>query len=999
MLSHLPPPSLSDMSLVSKRFHGLITSPHAWRIAFSRYFPCQDAIVQGTDSRSKGNERLHSDKRSFSRLTALASWRSEYILRTRLLSALRRGKPTQFQYLGRNGGGRSQQARSSAVTTYTSGLVYPINCVDASWGTGLNKRQPQFIHGASEQGLATLSDPGSSSIGTWGLGDYQAFKHFADIHAGETEYGLGSGEILGMPNVLDVSQSYGKIYGEASPGGRSFFTSIAEQRGRWLSMQSAPERTLGVPEIKMAEAAICSVWIAKSESVLKTTNGLFGMLVGTSHGILGAYALGNSPVNERRFDRGELTAKWAICPGVPIVALKVDESISSRRLSHRRIWAVLLNALGEVYYLSELPTRPETKAKLTNEEIEAVAWQTGRSVSWNLLENTRRMARIDPFDTAAVDGSYTPKSSPQRVGLSVDQLQAETKEIERFLHYKPKHFRKICEGWDCRRKLLVDFDGDSGESIMVISCGFDDAIPASVTRYTRRKFRVNNDEKEAYPSLQERKTRSPTISPVEVAPSAPGTRTTPSPLGTPLSRCSTSSTESEFKKSYRFDWYISDFTFGAMKHVNVTATTSDESIFAILAAFEDPLLGMTRGSSASSPVCSPFGRPSEIMTPNEVPGQRARFMAVGTNMGDVFIWDVRAKGPPAVDIVNSVMPINIISTDSPEISCLAMTSLYLVHGGNDGLVQAWDPLASRSDPIRTLNSRFSSRARRRLVQAQNSVQGVGNNYYAAGAIILDPDPTVLRGIVSMGTHLRYWSYSSSSADQYKGSKRRLKRRSERGSNASPGEQKFSHTGRGALKDYIANEKLELDREKASKRKEKERMSGRYGTDLLGPGASEEEMLAYATMLSAESYTSDEVKRRGSVESSSAVTAESEKTIHEIPEAPSPPANAANEMDPDIAEAIRLSLLENHSESAVASGISISYSYKSKNRRQRSPSSSPPRAPGASSKTPATREEENDLDFALQLSLAEENSRLQEQDEVNDGFPALSPRQGKGKGRL
>jgi len=120
---------------------------------------------------------------------------------------------------------------------------------------------------------------------------------------------------------------------------------------------------------------------------------------------------------------------------------------------------------------------------------------------------------------------------------------------------------------------------------------------------------------------------------------------------------------------------------------------------------------------------------------------------------------------------------------------------------------------STPEPVRTLNSRFSSRARRRLVQAEASIWGVGINLYAAGAIILDPDPTVLRGMVSLGTHLRYWSYSSSAADQYQSKKRRLRRSNERGANGGP--DRFTTTGRGALMDYIATEQEELKKRETS----------------------------------------------------------------------------------------------------------------------------------------------------------------------------------------
>jgi hypothetical protein len=247
-------------------------------------------------------------------------------------------------------------------------------------------------------------------------------------------------------------------------------------------------------------------------------------------------------------------------------------------------------------------------------------------------------------------------------------------------------------------------------------------------------------------------------------------------------------------------------------------------------------------------------------------------------------------------------------------------------------------------------------------------------------------------MVSLGTHLRYWSYSSTSADAYKSSKRRrLNRCSERGSNGAANEQKFSHTGRGALKDYISIEKQELECEQVAKRKEDERLSGRFGVGILGAGASEEEMLAYATLLSEESWTSDEVKRRGS-EESSAITSKSGDTVHD-----------ELDMDPAIAEAIRLSLLEDEPPAPIISDIPIRYV-----KKYHSASHTPVKDLGSSSKSPAMLTEEHDLEFALQLSLAEENSKIMDEDD----FPTLtfssSPpsssdgsrkkRKGKGKSR-
>jgi hypothetical protein len=847
------------------------------------------------------------------------------------------------------------------------------------------------MHGAVEQGIVTSSDPTVARVNSWGLGDYEAFKHFADLFVGESEWGLGRGEMVGMPNVMDLSQSYGKVYGEACPGGRLFFTSVAEQRGRFLSITSSAAHELGIPEVTMIGCSVCAVWIAKSDLVLKTTNGVFGVLAGFSNGVLAAYALGVNPVHDRRFEKGEATARWVLCPGVPIIGIAVDEKFSYRRHSQRRIWAVVLNALGEVFYLTHVPMRPDFKGKPDLDQIDRLAWQTGRTVEWNLLEHTRRRAKPDPYNTAAVDGSYTPRTSCDAYGLSTDQVMAETKEIEKFMAYKPKHFQNVCEGWDMRRQLVVDFAGDdrhgAGESVIVLALGFEEGQSASIRRYARRKTKVSSSfGVEPYPAIQH---ALPTWSISGTSRVAADLGANESPRSIPRSRTS-SHDEDDDITLYKVDWHISTFELGGLKGVQISAVASDDSEFALIATAEDPLLGMSGGSNTSSPLGSPLAQMPTSSSPSEIPGHRGRFLAIGTTTGIICLWDMRGNISPDPDAISTITPIRMIYTDSPQISCLALTSLYLVHGGNDGLVQAWDPLASTIQPIRTLNSRFSSRARRRLVQAQASAQGVGNNYYAAGAVVLDPDPTALRGMVSLGTHLRYWSYSSTSADAYKSSKRRqLHRRSERGSNGAANEQKFSHTGRGALKDYISNEKQELEREKVAKWKEDERLSGRFGVGLLGAGASEEEMLAYATMLSEESWTSDEIKRRGSEESSAAASHGGD-TVH-----------GEHEMDPAVAEAIRLSLLEDDHSAPVVRDIPIRYA-----KKHHSGSPRPEKDLGSSSKSPTTLAEESDIEFALQLSLAEENSKIMNEDD----FPALTfspsppsssdngPQKRKGKGK-
>ena len=265
--------------------------------------------------------------------------------------------------------------------------------------------------------------------------------------------------------------------------------------------------------------------------------------------------------------------------------------------------------------------------------------------------------------------------------------------------------------------------------------------------------------------------------------------------------------------------------------------------------------------------------------------------------------------------------------------------------------------------------------------------------FAAGAIYLDPDSTVLRGVVSLGNQLRYWSFSSSAADQYRSSKRRL-RRAERGSN-NTGE-RFSGAGRVNLKNYIANEQFELERDQKERSKQAERLAGRFGTELL----SEEEALAYAAMLSQESMEAEELRR---IERESNAAPSSEMTLEpSVQGQPSSPTfKDEEELDADIAEAIRLSLDESSGtyEPALippsAFEIPIKYAKGKKSPPSRSQNNTP-RKGKASAAGSSNETEMSDLEFAMQLSLAEEQSRK----DAEHAFPPLSPAPGsKGKGRM
>ncbi|KAL1593288.1 hypothetical protein SLS60_010896 [Paraconiothyrium brasiliense] len=1000
-LSHLSPHDLAAVSLVSKRFNGLVTTPHAWREAFSRYFPGPTALVD-EDVRlamEEAGDGFRSEKRAFTRLTALSSWRSEYILRTRLLRSLARGKPVQVESATAARSGQSQN--NAPVNMYNAFTYTTINHLHATFGTGLNKRAPRLIHGADDVGMCTSSDPTITKVDPWGQSDPNFYSQFSERFPGVAEWGLGSGEVVGRPNVMDVSQQYGMVYGQGCPEGSCYYRATDEQRGRFIAEPtdfSMPEA--GIPKLGLNSGAICSVWIAKSDVIPKLTDGLIGVLMGSAAGVVSACSLGSDGLRSTRVQRGELAARWVLSPGVPIIAIAVDENYSHQRQTQNRVWAVALNALGELFYLTKFPTRSQApKGQLNENYSECLAWLTGRSVYWNLVEPSRRTARPDPYKDVETDGSYSPRTSWDGMCLGKDQILAETREIQQFISKLPKEFRKTCLGWDMRRRLEVDFGGDdgnyAGEAMVIVECGLEEGDIAKLTRFTRWKTRENTKNSiQGTPGTSQQASQNTSVFGGSGA-------ATPDHAGQRLphrlrSQSYASDNSSPERVNLVEEWRTSQLTLGGLNIVKIATTALDCSTFATMTLSEDPALGYSTASTASSPYASPMSVASQPVSPSDIPGQRARFIAAGTKTGEVILWNLRAPVSRSAEYPNNVHPVRIIYTQSPEISCLAFTALHIVVGGYDGLVQAWDPLASDIKPVRTLHSRHATRARRRIQQAQASVQGVGVNMYAAGAIVLDPDPTVLRGAVSVGNQIRYWSYSSSAADQYKSSKRRL-RRSERGSN-NAGERVVGTT-RLNLKNYIENEKHELEREKTERRKHADRLAGRFGVDLLD---NEDEALAYATLLSQEAMQQDEAKRLES-ESSFAFSSNNVTAEPSITQSNSSPIMAVDpELDADIAEAIRLSLQDGSTSGFYGSGsptpneewdIPVKYA---KGRKNGSPTPAG-RVDGASGSSKEA--EMDDLEFALQLSLAEEASR-KEVEAGDDAFPPLSPKPdgGKGKGK-
>ncbi|KAK9784629.1 putative F-box domain-containing protein [Seiridium cardinale] len=1004
ILSHLHPDSHTAVALVSKRFHSLVTTSHAWRMAFQRFFPGQDALLLSSTGRGlpDDDELIRSEIRQFARLTGNASWRSEYLLRTRLLRSLARGKPSSSRGIGSSTRNSQTGKKLSAVLTYNSKLPSMVTNVHATFASSA-KKPPRVIHGAADLNVCSASDPTNGKVEKWGLDDPFTFAQFDEVVPQILPYGVGEGP-ASVPNVMDVSQPFGVVGGEGFPGGRVFYRPTGVYRGKYLSPDSSMvDAHPDIPKIPELSEGICSVWIAKSSTVPSLSQTMVGILTGSTLGVVTAYALGTDPAGPR-FASGQITARWVLSPGVPIIAIQVDENYSPKRKASGRVFAVALNALGEVFYLTQPPAPLAVRSKA--EDATRCAWYAGRSTYWQLIESTRRQARPDESGKNAVRGAYSPRSPSSAMNLKKDQIIAEAREIERFLRYKPSHFRKVCDGWDMRRRLEVDFaavgEDGAGENILVIDCGLDEEQTAAITRFSRIVSRGGD--------LFESVGTEP-VNPVENAPVSSlfgggAIETAPSSTSAPASPKPKSAIGTRsplyIGVSKPDDWRETKFLLpqGSAK---LTASSLDVSLYAGMACFEE-----TSGDEVGTQAVP--ATPTRH-APSDVPGRRARMIGVGTSLGAIWLWNMREG-----HLTDGIKAVRIIQTESPEITSIAMSALYLVHGGSDGLVQAWDPLASTLDPIRTLNARSTGRVPRIMMSVNPALRN--SNFAAVGAIYLDPDPTVLRGIVCFGTFVRYWAYSSTG--QPSGRRRRLRHSDIHGRTDS------SRRFGGGVKGYIAAEAEELRVEQHHKIREQARLRSRFGVGLAD--LTEEEALQYAEMISQEAFLFDEHRRTSVSETGSAfdTTSTSGRSLDTVTPDPSvtgfsPPAASSSaplqatddesDYELQIQQALRLSLLEGVNEMGQSPRGNSSGDYEfpitiKEKRGKRTPSTpSSSHTPmvqhaGSSSATAASPDMDDDLRLALELSLAEEESRksLQRSPSVDDvEFPALGGI-GKGKGR-
>lgn len=946
-----------------------MTAPDAWRTAFGRFFPGA-AVIKERQVKSHP-EIFKSNRRLFTRLTAEGHWRDEYVLRGHLLRSLEKGRPVVPKTPPTTGTNSPATQSMSPITLSEGSVKAAITCTDVSFDVN-GREGPSIILGSWFLGETRITNPlTSSEVNLDDTSVRRRISSFSNFAPNEEMYGLGRGLSVGCPNPMDVSRPYGMILGGGYAGGSIWLRGVQGFKQFLLTTHDASlndsginYRVLGVPDMTSARESITAVWIAKGTAIPSLSEGMVGVLVGTSAGIISSYSLGIQGLRDRHIKTGDLTARWILSPGVPIISLVIDNDYSIKRQAQNRIWAVAVNALGEVFYLTKFPKRVrEDYPPPFDTEINA--WLSGRTVYWNMIDITRRVAR----ELCDAGNSYSPRSSWNGMCLSVEQIRQETVEMERYFLNRPVDIRNMCCGWDMQRMLQVDFAGEggnyAGEAVVVVASGFGDDQPAQARRYVR--CRTGGYTKEIGSSRSSgRSTPRATEASASIASSIFGTperaQNAPAEINDvqdrPPSTLRTRSSESSPSRPTE-EWRFSDLDINSKLSVNFTASTIDCSKLATLTVSEDPFFSnVDEDSSDTSSMTSIAPSTNTAL----IPGQRARFLAIGTDTGAIYLWDMRRSIPKSTAHSNPLKPLREIYTESPSISSLALTSLYLVHGGSDGLVQAWDPLASVIQPVRTISGRPTGRFRRQIMR--NHAIAIGTpgfptsfeyNHFAAATIQVDLESSMLRGVVTIGSVIRTWAFRSSDLERHvlsrPNNKRRRRRASDRRGSARGGVEAVSSRDPYRIK----QEMNELRREQQEDARNKAHLARRFGFGTLG----EQDELALAMLMSEESFN---------IESS-----QSEATTpHDLSRENSFPTSTTSEED-RLAEAIRLSLLE----------------------------SSPPAESQSWSQVAASgsHDPEVELELVLAMSLVDQGGL---QNEIGESSEVQSPRsdgsRGKGKRR-
>lgn len=374
IMGNLDTASLENMACASKRFNDIVRSPLVWKALFFRDFP-------------QLGRSIGPPKRFFTPLTANADWKSEYIERSALLRTLARGKLRDLNRM------KSMSLRPSTSTTldydaWRGGPRGTITHIAANFPErlpdGERKGYPRLIAASTDSNLVSYSDYTCGSVER---------SPFAHGRLGVLDAGPIPIEHPLETSVFDVCEPVGWIHGKPYDGGLvCIFSQLSTRPPQWTcGLWTSPAFTYEGPDGPITTSnpgTITSVWIAKSRKpggIFKTSGYHFGALSGSSRGILTAYEI-RSPNGNVITDTREGLAAWKICPGIPIVDIKVKDTYNIKDWKAQKPWCFVTNMFGEVYYSTTLPNSEDKRAEIEWHMIP----QTARVPNPNLDDGLRK---------------------------------------------------------------------------------------------------------------------------------------------------------------------------------------------------------------------------------------------------------------------------------------------------------------------------------------------------------------------------------------------------------------------------------------------------------------------------------------------------------------------------------------------------------------------------------------------------------------------------------
>uniref|UniRef100_A0A060TCK2 ARAD1B17050p n=1 Tax=Blastobotrys adeninivorans TaxID=409370 RepID=A0A060TCK2_BLAAD len=342
----------------------------------------------------------------------------------------------------------------------------------------------------------------------------------------------------------------------------------------------------------------------------------------------------------------------------------------------------------------------------------------------------------------------------------------------------------------------------------------------------------------------------------------------------------------------------------------------------------------------------------------DVPGKNARYFAAATSTEHVYVWKLQQEPNDFGEIRPLRVTMSPFQVDSPGlhgVTALALNSLVLLLGSYNGVTIAYELLTG--EYLRIVSSRFSKRALNLRTMGHPDQTETG--LVPITALEIDDNAANPHGIIIVGSAVQYFDFGADL--ETSGVKKRGVKKKRRGPHFTYDSNDVS---RSELNREIEKD-IELmgieDEEVRELRQHNERMDELFGAE----GLSEEDQVQYALMLSQDAHKgrqTQQVALDEDEEVNRAIQMSLENSSDSYHSSPNELGNADDE-DEELKRAIELSLADAPAEDTLDDEPTSSRSAETAAIKRE-----------LTQLRPGDPDYDEDLDFALRLSLAEAESQ-------------------------